>query len=403
VTQINEDPRIVEIKLTPVTTNGEIATIEGMTLEGMTAPRRRASFGGYGLFASLVIAPFLLAILYLFGVASDRYLSQAQFIVRSSSTGGFESTASAVSSHGLSRAQDETYIVCEYIESRDALAWLDKNEGLRDIFNSPAADFINRYPNFHSRRNMESYFRHYKRLVSCEVDSSTGITTVSAQAFSPEDAQKIAGALLLAAEDLLNRMNQRAVSDAVAVADTSVEEAKAHVVAIEQKLRTYRSQVGFISDQSENASAQKTITALSTELAQMNAALQQQAALTPDSPTVRSTRSQIASYESEIARRQALVAGGAESIASKMGDLDALDMEKLIAQKEWASAESSRDMALQNARRQQLYLQPVVQPNVEDQPSYPRRWLNLALTLIVAEMIFMIVRSLRQFAMEHSL
>jgi capsular polysaccharide transport system permease protein len=399
MTQRHQETGIVEIKLTPIASCGEVATIA----ESMIVPRRLASFGGYGLFAGLVIAPLLIAILYLFGVASDRYLSEGQFVVRSASSGGFESTASAVASHGMSRAHDETYIVCEYIESRDALAWLDKNKGLREIFNSPAADFINRYPNFYSRRNMESYFRYYKSRVSCDVDESTGINMVSAQAFNPEDAQKIAGALMLAAEDLLNRMNQRSVEDAVAVADKSVEEAKARVVAIEQKLKTYRTQVGFINDRSENESAQKTITTLSTELAQLNATLQQQTMLTPDSPSMRSTRLQIASYEREIARRQALVAGGTGSLASKMGDLDALEMEMAIAQKEWASAEASRDVALQNARRQQLYLQTVVQPNVEDQASFPRRWFWLALILVGAEMIFVIVRTLRQFAMEHAL
>lgn len=358
---------------------------------------------GYGLFASLVLAPCLIAAIYLFGIASDRYLSQAQFVIRSPTSSGYESTASAVTSHGLSHAQDEMFMVCEYIQSRDAFAHLRQLLDLRTLFGSGNADLFNRFPNFYSRDNQESFYRYYKKRVSCEVDESTGISTIRVTAFTPTDAQAVAKALMVAAEDLLNRLNERADVDAVRLANRTVEENRNRVATIERELKDYRSQIGIVNDQSENAAALKTITALSTEIAHMDAELQQLTNLSPNSPAIASLRMRIASYAAEIGRRNAAIAGGSHSLASKMAKLDMLDTEKAIAAKEWAVAEAERDAALRNSRRQHLYLQPVVQPNVEDQPSYPRRWLFLALTFVAGELLFLIVRTLRQFAMEHAL
>jgi capsular polysaccharide transport system permease protein len=157
-----------------------------------------------------------------------------------------------------------------------------------------------------------------------------------------------------------------------------------------------------VNDQSENTASLSIITALSTQLAQLRTDYRQRQMLSPDSPIIQSLTARIASYESEIARRESDLAGDSHSLASKIGGLDALEMEKTIAQKQWETAEANRLLALQNERRQHLYLQTVVQPNIEDEPSYPRRWLYLLLTFVVAEMFFVIARTLREFAMEHA-
>jgi capsular polysaccharide transport system permease protein len=97
------------------------------------------------------------------------------------------------------------------------------------------------------------------------------------------------------------------------------------------------------------------------------------------------------------------MAGDNASIASNMGGYDELVFEKTIAEKAWSAAETARIAARANSERQHLYLQAVVDPNTPDVATYPRRWLYLALTALVAGVAFSIVRALRQFAMEHTL
>jgi capsular polysaccharide transport system permease protein len=407
VTQFDQPVTIREIKLTRVASGGELVASNGEcvpALEEQPAPVVQTSFfGRYRLFILTVVVPCFLSAIYLFLIASDRYVSEAQFIVRSASGSGYETAQTMVESRGLSKAKDETFVVGKYIESRDALEWLIRNEDLRSVFSRPEADFVNRFPNFFTRDTRESYYKYYKRMVSSDIDESTGISTISVIAFTPEDAHRLSSALLRSAEDLINRINERAERDAVGYADKDVVRAYDRVADVEQRLKVFRSEVGFVDAQRESAAALQTITRLSTELAQIRTSLQQQQALTPNSPALASLREKAQSYQDEIARRKSAIAGDTISIASKMDTYDGLMLEKTIAEKALASAENNRLIAQQSATQQHLYLQTVVEPNVADIPTYPRRFLYFLLTFVCSATIFVIIRNMRQFAYEHAL
>ncbi|WP_294535477.1 hypothetical protein [uncultured Rhodoblastus sp.] len=407
MTHLDEPMTIREIKLTPLASRGELVASNGelvSAFEQQQAPEARTSFfGRYNLFILTVVVPCFLSALYLFLIASDRYVSEAQFIVRSASGSGYESAQTMVESRGLSKAKDETFVVGKYIESRDALDWLIRNEDLRSVFSRPEADFVNRFPNFFTRDTRESYYKYYRRMVTSVIDESTGISTISVVAFTPEDAQRLAAALLRSAEDLINRINERAERDAVGYADKDVVRTHERVADVEHRLKLFRSEAGFVDAQHESAAALQTITRLSTELAQIQTSLQQHQTLTPDSPALASLREKAKSYQDEILRRKLATAGDNVSIASKMDTYDELMLEKMIAEKALASAENNRLMAQQSATQQHLYLQTVVEPNVADIPTYPRRFLYFLLTFVCSVTIFVIIRNMRQFAYEHAL
>ena len=364
----------------------------------------KAFFRHYGLFFALVVLPCLMATIYLFGIASDRYVSEIKFIVRTAGTDsiGSQSSGLSVGMHGLSRAHDDAYVVNEFIVSRDALHWLIEHENLRDVFSVGSADFLNRYPNFYTAETSESFYRYFTRMVQSELDDATGISTVSVQAFSPNDAQRVARGLIHASEAFVNRVNARSYADAVAGADEDIARAKSRVSGLEERLQQYRSQAGFVDVQAENLSALKTITALSTSLARLEATLNQSRISTPAGPATRSLEAQVASMKDEIARQKKAIAGSDNLIASKAGEYSQLIAELGIAQRAWANAETYKETARRNAERQHLYLQTVVDANAPDQYSLPRRKLYLLLTFIVTEMIFIVVRYIRQYAFEHT-
>lgn len=407
MTALDDPSTVRQIELTPVASRGDLAVSQGGVLifEGAeqadTAPV--SFYGRYDLFLWVVVIPCLLSAVYLFLIASDRYVSEAEFLVRSASSSGYETAQAMVESRGLSKAKDETYVIGEYIESRDALDWLLKKENLRGVFNRSEADFLNRFPNFFTHDTRENFYKYYKRMVRSDIDDSTGISTISVVAFTPQDGQRITAALLRSAEDLINRMNERAERDSVGYADKDVERAERRVADAELRLKLFRNQAGFVDAQHESAAALQTITRLSTELSRIQSSLLQQQALTPNSPALASLREKAKSYREEIQRRQSAVAGDQSSIASKMGAYDELMLEKTIAEKALASAESNRVIAQQNATQQHLYLQMVVEPNLPDIPTYPRRILYFILIFVGASTIFLILRSLRQFAYEHAL
>src|SRR5215510_125450 len=157
-------------------------------------------------FWALVGLPTLVAGVYYFAIASDLYLSEAKFIVRSPKQVQTNTIGALLQSTGLGRAVDDTAVVQDFIMSRDAVRKLEQQDNLRAIFGRPEGDFVTRFPGVLLRSDFEALFRRYDWFVSVEADATTGVTTLRVKAYRPEDAHAVAGALLRYSEQLVNEL-----------------------------------------------------------------------------------------------------------------------------------------------------------------------------------------------------
>src|SRR6202007_2563257 len=92
-------------------------------------------------FWAIVGLPTLVAGVYYFAIASDLYLSEAKFIVRSPKQVQTSSIGALLQSAGLGRAVDDTAVVEDFIMSRDAVRRLEKQNNLRAVLGRPEGDF----------------------------------------------------------------------------------------------------------------------------------------------------------------------------------------------------------------------------------------------------------------------
>ncbi|MDH7794327.1 MULTISPECIES: hypothetical protein [unclassified Beijerinckia] len=395
-----DTPLVVrQIELRPLESRGYLTPIDEIWVE----PKPQSFFRRHALFLLTVVVPVFLAFVYLFFIASDRYVSEARFIVRTSSGGsGLEGLASLVSTQGMSRANDETFAVNEYIMSRDAADLLIARNGLRDVLSRPEADIFNRFPNFFTRDSKTKLYKQYENMVTAEIEGSTGISTLEVTAFRPEDAQVLAQALLKYAEELINRLNERAHRDALRYAKSIVDDSKSDFVQLERRISEWRNQSGTVDPGKESIAGLEQIGKMSMELATMEASLAQTIAVTPANPSIPAMREKVTSYRNTIDKLRQSIVGNDASVANKLAAYEQFTVEKEIAGKAMAAAELNYLKARQDAERQQLYLQTIVEPNLPDQHTYPRRFLYLLGVIGIFGLIYMIIRSLTQIAMEHS-
>ncbi|MDT2022899.1 hypothetical protein [Methylocella sp. CPCC 101449] len=388
-----------QIELRPLESRGYLTPVDEVWVE----PKRQSFFRRHALVLLTMVVPVFLAFVYLFFIASDRYVSEARFIVRTSAGGsGLEGLASLVSTQGMSRANDETFAVNEYIMSRDAADLLIANNGLRDILARPEADIFNRFPNFFTRDTKTKLYRQYEHMVSADIEGATGISTLEVTAFRPDDAQMMAKALLKYAEELINRLNERAHRDALRYAKSIVDDARADFTRLEGRIAEWRNKSGTVDPGKESLAALEQIGKMTTELAAMEATLAQTIALTPANPSIPALRERVLSNRSAIDRLKRDVVGNDTSVANKLAMYEQFVVEREIAAKAMGAADLNYLKARQDAERQQLYLQTIVEPNLPDQYTYPRRLLYLLGVIAVCGLIFLIIRSITQIAMEHS-
>src|SRR5215472_7806566 len=360
--------------------------------EGVPPPSRWSTRAK--LFFGIVVIPTFVAAIYFFLIAAPRYVSEASFIVRSAAYQGPLGSGAAIGAATLSSARgpgDFTDAVNSYILSRDMVDQLETSNGLRGLLSRQESDFVFRFPNFYRRDDREQLYYHYLTIVDADFDKAAGISTVSAATFRPEDSQHLVNALLQHAEELINRLNDRMMRDAESYAQSVVRRAQDHVLDIGQQLAEFRNSVGSVDPSRESATVLDQIAQMTTELAEMQASLQQQISLSPASPAIPPLRERIRTYQEQIEQEKLKIVGADRSLAAKLSEFERLTLERQLAAREMDSALAGLTAARQDAQRQHLYLQRITGPNLADEARYPRRVLGVTMTLLLFLAIFVVV------------
>lgn len=370
---------------------------------GLTSRWRSHRLRRWLPFFLCVMLPTLLGAIYYAAIASDQYVSEAQFIVRSPGhSSNVNPLSSLLQSTGVGRAEDDTFAVNNYMQSRDALAELVKDSHLRAVFARPEADFLARFPHWPaSNQSLERLYDYYQNHVQVLFDSTTGITTLTVRTFRPGDSRDIAIALLQAGERLVNRLNERATANAVRDAKRELTLMEQRVVRAEANMAAFRNREEMIDPSKQSLMMVQGVAELDRQLAATNTLIAQMRETSPNSPMLKTAEQRATAIRAQIATQQNRVTGSNKSIVPRIAEYDQLELEQSFAAKALTSATAALETARIAAERQQLYLDRVVEPNVPDYPLYPRR---LAYTLIVfgaALAIYLIGRLLITGMLEH--
>ncbi len=339
----------------------------------------------YRLFLLVVVIPSLLAVFYYGAMAADIYISESRFIIRSPDRPSSSPLGSLLSGTGFNRAQDDSYTVQDYIASRDAMRMLDEKFNLREVY--AKGDSIARFPGwFHMGDDYEIMHEYYQKRVEMKLDSLSSIGILSVRAFDAQDAVAMNTALLERAEELVNRLNDRARNDLIQFATQEVQQAEEKAKQAALRMADYRNKQGVINPEQQTAIPMQQVARLQDEIIQSKALLMQLQSTAAANPQIPLIQNRIKLLEKEVEKENRKITGNASSLATKAAEFQRLALEKEFADRQFASALASLDMARSEAQRQQLYLERIAQPNLPDAPLEPRR-LKAMITVLVLSLI----------------
>ena len=323
---------------------------------------------------ALVVAPTLAGAVYYMLLAAPRYESDTMFIVRGVTSSRSQGLQSLLSDIGISSSNDDTHAVVEFMRSRDALAALELKLPLRTFYDRPEADALARFPAFFTGNSFEWLYQYYLWHTNIIFDESTEIVTLKVDAFRAQDAKAIAIELVAQAEKLVNTMNERLEEDTVSSSEKAVEEASKVVLAAEDDLTNYRN-AQIVVDPSKNSLAQlDTITQLSTELDQTLAAIAQTTQNAPSGPGITVLKAKADGLAGRIAFERSKLAGVNPGLADTVSGYEQLTLRIDLAEKTLAAEVAALEAARDVARRQRVYVEAIVAPNLPDQAMLPQRF-----------------------------
>jgi capsular polysaccharide transport system permease protein len=349
----------------------------------------------------LVLLPTVLATAYYGVVASNRYVSEARFIVRGVSSPRTTGLDMFFRTFGLSRAVDDTNAVQNYMLSRDAVRALEAKLPLKEMFSRADADWIARYPHFWRGESFETLYEYFRESVSVIQDPSKGITEMRVQTFRPDDSLALANALVGLAEDMVNRMNARAQKDAVVDAESEVKGAEQRLIDGEAELTSFRNRELVVDPAKNSLSVVETITSLNKELSSALAQVQELQTTSPGNPVLRIWQAKSDALRSQIASQRAKLGGDNNAFAGKVSTYERLELARDLAEKSLTSAEASLELARQEARRQQVYIEEIAIPNLADKSTEPERVRMIATVFALCFGLFSILWILFVGAREH--
>jgi capsular polysaccharide transport system permease protein len=352
------------------------------------------------LFALTVVVPTTIAVAYFGLIASDVYVSESRFVVRSPQRQGQTSVVGALlQGTGFSRAQDDTYPVIDYIQSRDALKELNQNDYIVDAY-SNHGDFISRFKKGFDD-SFEALWKYYGRhIVSVDFDSTSSITTLEIRAYTARDAAAINENLLQMSERLINRMNQRAATDAIQLAQEQVDLSNSKAKDAAAALALYRNSYTVFDPEKQSALQLQQVMTLQTSLYAAQTQLTQLQAIAPQNPQIPVLQNSIATIQKQIQQATGSVTGSASSLAQKAAIYARLQLDQEFTQKQLASTMAALESARADAQRKQLYLERLIQPNVPDKAIEPKRiksiFVVFALGMIAWGVLSLLIAGVRE-------
>ena len=348
-----------------------------------------------------VLIPTMLAAVYEFGFAAEQYVSEAKFVVRGAAAPSAGVLSSLLQGAGVSRAQDDTFAVQDYILSRDGLEELGRNVDVRGLFARPEADPLSRFPMPWMGDTNEHLYKHYLRHVDVAYDSTTGVTTLTVKAFRAKDAANIARALLGGGEQLVNRMNDRQRETTMQEARHEVSDAEARMQRIAADLASYRNRESLLDPNKQSVSLLAAIQDMTNRVTAARTQLGMLMRSSPQSPLIKDRQTFIDTMQGQIDQARARITGTDRSMVPQITEFDSLTLQRDFAERQLSSAVAFLDTARLNAERQQLYLDQIVKPNEADYAAYPKRFADVAIVFATLFGLFTIGKLLVAGAREH--
>ena len=341
--------------------------------------RRGAAVVRLGVIVSfilMVVAPSLAASIYYVFIASDQYVAEARFTVSGGLPPQVDGITAMTGLPAMAVIQD-TQIVTNYVQSRAAVEKLEKLVDIRRIYSTGEADRLSR---FEPKKSIESFVKYWRHMCAISIQMPSGIIDLKVRAFTPEDAARIAQAVLDISEELVNTLNDRMNRDAVASAETELGRTSQRLKDAQIALEKARNDAGLLDATKAADSLNKLITETRGDLLQLQGQYtSERRFVAENAPEMLALKSRIDATSAQIASLNSQLTSSSASLttdpilSSSMSIFAELDLEQKIAERLYASSVAALEVARMMAEQQMIYINTFVKPVVPQQAEYPER------------------------------
>ncbi|WP_221080668.1 chain-length determining protein [Alcaligenes faecalis] len=387
-------------------------TTQAASVASDTSASKKSTFGtrlrswfSLRLFDYAVRVILILAVLasaYWLVFASNRYVSEANVIIRKTDTVGAPSFDLGMLVSGVATVDRANQLLLrDYLLSVDMLKKLDESLDLRTHYSSSDHDLVSRM--WFQDASLEWFHRHYLRRVEVEFDDFSGVLRIKVQAYNPEMAQAIAQQLVQEGERYMNVLGHEMAQVQVNFLVTQVDQAQDRFQKASQDLLNYQNKAGLLSPQATAESINAIVAALEGQRAQ----LQTQLASLPktldrDHPNILMLKQSLRAVDAQIKEEKLKLATPSGGTLNKyVEEFYRLEMNVQFTQELYKSSLSALEKGRIDATRMLEKVSVLQSATLPEYPMEPRRLYNTLVTLLLALILAGILKLLKSIVLDH--
>lgn len=354
------------------------------------------------LFWLCVVIPTFCLVIYYGLIASDVYTSESKFVIRSPNEQSVSGIGLALKNIGFNASSDDSYLVRDYLTSRDAVQNLKDGLNVQEKYSADTIDVVSRFGVI-GEPTFESFYEYLNKKISIVYDPASSISSLQVEAYTAEDAQKINEELLKMGEVVINRINTNAKNDILVAAENEVKEAQEASRQAAVSLAEYRVSNEVFNPEGQSTLLLQEISKLQDALIQTETQLTQARLLTPDNPQIKAMETRIQSLNKSIKEKSAQVTGArAGSLSNRSVEYQRLQLEKELVDRQLMSAMAAYEQAKNEFNKKQLYLETLAIPSLPDEATKPKRFRNVLSGFVFGLLLWGVLRLFVAGVREHN-
>lgn len=336
--------------------------------------------------------PTIIAAVYFGAIASDIYVSEARFSIRSANSGGTSGggLADFLVSPIVSSASQDVMVVADYVQSQDMLQKVLRTLTLRAHYSDEGNDFLARLDENATNEELLEYFNEKIQLLH---DTSSDVLTLKVHAFDPNFAHDLANLIITSSEELVNRMSSRMEADALSVAQREVERTSENLLAASNNIRSFRNDNQSLNPAAESEAYVGLVSGIEQKILEVRTELSEKGAyMRRSAPEMVSLTNRENALKRQLSIEKNRVSGDSEGeeLSGLIDTYQPLVLNQELAQQQYASALTSLEVARLEAQRKKQYLITFIQPSLPDEAIEPRRLYQVITVFMSAFLVYLI-------------
>jgi capsular polysaccharide transport system permease protein len=354
-----------------------------------------AKFGSF----ALVLLASAMVVFYYAAVASPRYVSESQFVVKQASSSDVPMLGLAALG-SVSPSMRDALILQKYIQSREMAMALNESVSLKAHYERSDWDTFSKLA---SNSSSEAYIKYFHDHVNVLHDEMSDVLYIEVQTFDADYSLNVAQALLKLSEQFINELGAKMAQEQMAYAQKEVERSYKVLSDNQNTLINFQDKFELYNPEQKSGALAGAINGLESKIIEQQTELKSLLAfMRDDAPEVKAKEIRINALKDQLAEEKERLTNNDKQSLNKINvNFNEIKLNTELALDLYKSSLVSLEAVRAEAYKKLKHLLIIEYPAIAQEEKYPSRVHSIITWFVCLLLMYFVGRLLLSIVKEH--